>query len=55
MTGHNRPKRQFKTDPIGLGKPMISRIIAEGKLRLFAAIDRTSKSAFVKRHCKPAR
>jgi Integrase core domain len=45
------PKRKFKTYPIGYFHVDIAEVqTAEGKLRLFVAIDRTSKFAFVELH-----
>ena len=46
VTGDKVLKRKFKTYPIGY----FHIDIAEGKLRLFVAIDRTSKFAFVELH-----
>ena len=51
MTGDKEPKRKFKTYPIGYFHIDIAEVqTAEGKLRLFVAIDRTSKFAFVELH-----
>ncbi len=51
MTGDKEPKRKFKTYPIGYFHVDIAEVqTAEGKLRLFVAIDRTSKFAFVELH-----
>ena len=45
------PKRKFKTYPIGYFHIDIAEVqTAEGKLRLFVAIDRASKFAFVELH-----
>lgn len=46
VTGDKEPKRKFKTYPIGYFHIDIAEVqTAEGKLRLFVAIDRTSKFA----------
>ena len=46
VTGDKEPKRNFKTYPIGYFHIDIAEVqTAEGKLRLFLAIDRTSKFA----------
>jgi transposase InsO family protein len=51
VTGDKEPKRKFKTYPIGYFHIDIAEVqTAEGKLRLFVAIDRTSKFAFVEMH-----
>ena len=51
MTDDKKPKRKFKTYPIGYFHIDIAEVqTAEGKLRLFVAIDRTSKFAFVELH-----
>ena len=51
VTGDKTPERKFKTYPIGYFPLDIAEVqTAEGKLRLFVAIDRTSKFAFVKLH-----
>jgi hypothetical protein len=51
ITGDKTPKRKFKTYPIGYFHIDIAEVqTAEGKLRLFVAIDRTSKFAFVELH-----
>lgn len=51
ITGDKEPKRKFKTYPIGYFHIDIAEVqTAEGKLRLFVAIDRTSKFAFVELH-----
>lgn len=51
MTGDREPKRKFKTYPIGYFHIDIAEVqTAEGKLRLFVAIDRTSNFAFVELH-----
>ena len=51
VTGDKIPKRKFKTYPIGYFHIDIAEVqTAEGKLRLFVAIDRTSKFAFVELH-----
>jgi transposase InsO family protein len=51
VTGDKTPKRKFKTYPIGYFHIDIAEVqTAEGRLRLFVAIDRTSKFAFVKLH-----
>src|SRR3546814_8057223 len=51
VTGDKEPKRKFKTYPIGYFHIDIAEVqTAEGKLRLFVAIDRTSKLAFVELH-----
>ena len=56
VTGDIKPKRKFKTYPIGYFHIDIAEVqTAEGKLRLFVAIDRTSKFAFVELQGKPAR
>lgn len=48
MTGDKRTRRTFKAYPIGFFHIDIAEVrTAEGKLYLFAAIDRTSKFAFV--------
>ncbi|MFA7585361.1 MAG: IS481 family transposase [Novosphingobium sp.] len=53
VTGDKEPKRKFKTCPIGYFHIDIAEVqTAEGKLRLFVAIDRTSKFAFVELHEK---
>src|ERR1700710_2375079 len=50
-TGDKEPKRKFKTYPIGYFHIDLAEVqTAEGKLRLFVAIDRTSKFAFVELH-----
>jgi transposase InsO family protein len=51
ITGDKEPKRKFKAYPIGYFHIDIAEVqTAEGKLRLFVAIDRTSKFAFVELH-----
>lgn len=51
VTGDKEPKRKFKTYPVGYFHIDIAEVqTAEGKLRLFVAIDRTSKFAFVELH-----
>ena len=51
VAGDKEPKRKFKTCPIGHFHIDIAEVqTAEGKLRLFVAIDRTSKFAFVELH-----
>ncbi len=51
VTGDKEPKRKFKTYPIGYFHIDIAEVqTAEGNLRLFVAIDRTSKFAFVELH-----
>jgi len=51
VAGDKEPKRKFKTYPIGYFHIDIAEVqTAEGKLRLFVAIDRTSKFAFVELH-----
>jgi hypothetical protein len=51
ITGDKTPKRKFKTYPIGYFHIDIAEVqTAEGRLRLFVAIDRTSKFAFVELH-----
>ena len=51
ITGDKTPKRKFKTYPIGYFPIDIAEVqTAEGRLRLFVAIDRTSKFAFVELH-----
>jgi len=51
VTGDKEPKRKFKAYPIGYFHIDIAEVqTAEGKLRLFVAIDRTSKFAFVELH-----
>ncbi len=51
VTGDKTPKRKFKTYPIGYFHIDIAEVqTAECKLRLFLAIDRTSKFAFVEPH-----
>ena len=53
VTGDKQSKRKFKTYPIGYFHIDIAEVqTAEGKLRLFVAIDRTSKFAFVELHQK---
>ncbi|WP_395781359.1 IS481 family transposase [Aquidulcibacter sp.] len=53
VTGDKEPKRKFKTYPIGYFHIDIAEVqTAEGKLRLFVAIDRTSKFVFVELHQK---
>jgi transposase InsO family protein len=53
VTGDKAPKRKFKTYPIGYFHVDIAEVqTAEGKLRLFVAIDRTSKFAFVELHAQ---
>ena len=53
VTGDKEPRRRFKTYPIGYFHIDIAEVqTAEGKLRLFVAIDRTSKFAFVELHEK---
>src|ERR1700709_2159409 len=53
VTGDKEPKRKFKTYPIGYFHIDIAEVqTAEGKLRLFVAIDRTSKFAFGELHQK---
>tara|TARA_R110002050_G_scaffold297159_1_gene458214 strand:+ start:15107 stop:16048 length:942 start_codon:yes stop_codon:yes gene_type:complete len=53
VTGDKEPKRKFKTYPIGYFHIDIAEVqTAEGKLRLFVAIDRTSKFAFVELHAQ---
>lgn len=51
VTGDKEPKRKFKAYPIGYFHIDIAEVqTAEGKLRLFVVIDRTSKFAFVELH-----
>jgi transposase InsO family protein len=51
VTGDKEPKRKFKIYPIGYFHIDIAEVqTAEGKLRLFVAIDRTSKFAFGELH-----
>jgi transposase-like protein len=51
VAGDKEPKRKFKTYPIGYFHIDIAEVqTAEGKLRLFVAIDRTSKFTFVELH-----
>ena len=51
VAGDKKAKRKFKTYPIGDFHIDIAEVqTAEGKLRLFVAIDRTSKFAFVELH-----
>jgi hypothetical protein len=51
VKGDKEAKRKFKTYPIGYFHIDIAEVqTAEGKLRLFVAIDRTSKFAFVELH-----
>jgi transposase InsO family protein len=51
VTGDKTPKRKFKACRIGYFNVDIAEVqTAEGKLRLFVAIDRTSKFAFVELH-----
>lgn len=51
VAGDKEPKRKFKTYPIGYFHIDIAEVqTAEGKLRLFVAIDRTCKFAFVELH-----
>ena len=53
VTGDKEPKRKFKTYPVGYFHVDIAEVqTAEGKLRLFVAIDRTSKFAFVELHAQ---
>jgi transposase InsO family protein len=53
VTGDKAPKRKFKTYPIGYFHVDIAEVqTAEGKLRLFVAIDRTSKFAYVELHAQ---
>lgn len=47
MTGDKEPKRKFKSYPIGYFHIDIAEVqTAEGKLRLFVAIDRTATMPF---------
>lgn len=56
VTGETEPKRKFKTYPIGHFHVDITEVqTAEGKLRLFLAINRTSKFAFVELHREPGK
>jgi len=49
MTGHRPAKKKFRAYPIGYFHIDIAEVRTEqGKLRLFVAIDRTSKFAFVR-------
>ena len=51
MTGDKTPRRKLKTYPIGYFHIDIAEVqIAEGRLRLFVAIDWTSEFAFVELH-----
>lgn len=51
VAGDKTPKHKFKTYPIGYFHIDITEVqTAEGKLRLFVAINRTSKFAFVELH-----
>jgi transposase InsO family protein len=51
VTGDKKPKRKFKAYPIGYFHIDIAEVqTAQGKLRLFVAIDRTSKFTFVELH-----
>ena len=51
VTGDKELRRKFKTYPIGYFHIDIAEVqAAEGRPRLFVAIDRTRKSAFVKLH-----
>ena len=51
VEGDKQPKKKFKPYPIGYFHIDIAEVqTAEGKLRLFVAIDRTSKFAFVELH-----
>lgn len=51
VTGDKALKRKFKAYPIGYFHIDIAEVqTAEGKLRLFVAIDRTSKFAFIELH-----
>jgi transposase InsO family protein len=53
VTGNKEPKRKFQTYPIGYFHVDIAEVqSAEGKLRLFVAIDRTSKFVFVEMHAQ---
>ena len=48
VTGDREPKKKFKTYPIGYFHIDIAEVrTAEGKLYLYAGVDRTSKFAFV--------
>ena len=56
VTGDKELKRKFKTYPIGYFHIDIAEVhTAEGKLYLYAAIDRTSKFAFVQLVTKTGR
>ena len=56
VDGDKPAQRKFKPYPIGYFQIDIAEVqTAQGKLRLFVAIDRTSKFAFVELHRKPAR
>ena len=49
VEGDKKPKKKFKAYPLGYFHVDIAEVqTAEGKLRLFVAIDRTSKFAFVR-------
>ena len=51
VEGDKQPKKKFKPYPIGYFHIDIAEVrTAEGKLRLFVAVDRTSKFAFVELH-----
>ena len=56
MSGDKEPKRKFMTYPIGYFHIDIAEVqTAEGKLRLFAAIARTCRFAFVELHAHAGR
>ncbi len=56
VTNDKTPKRKFKGYPIGYFHVDIAEVqTAEGKPRLFVAIDRTSKFAFVELHQEAGR
>jgi len=51
VEGNGKPKKKFKTYPIGYFHVDIAEVrTEEGKLHMFVAIDRTSKFAFVELH-----
>src|ERR1700712_1379780 len=53
VDGDKPTKKKFKADPIGYFQVDIAEVqIAEGKLYLFVAIDRTSKFTYVELHGK---
>lgn len=53
MNGNKKPKKKFKRYPIGYFHIDIAEVrTGEGKIRLFVAIDRTSRFAYVELHEK---